>query len=207
MRVRNALVWFVLATLVSAASPAILAAPGPRVETLENGLKVVLFEDHASPLVAATVWVHVGGKDESEQAAGFAHYLDRLIRMGTKNRCERQQSLEIFQAGGISDVQSDYDRTTFFSLVPKESQDRALEDLFQQVSQAALSDAALAKVRPQITSELKALYDDPSQVLFLEQMRAAFPAQPYRVPYYGNFDTLSHMEHTTADAFYGNFYV
>jgi len=184
-----------------------LAAQTPRVEMLENGLKVVLVEDHASPLVTAAVWIHVGGKNESEQVAGFAHYLEHLIPQGTKNRAPHQQQLEVFQAGGIASVQADYDRTFFFFLVPKEAQDRALEGLLQLVSQATLSAAAIEKVRPAITRELREVYDDPAQVLFLEQMRAAFPGQPYRFPFYGSFQSLSLFEHTTAEAFYRNFYV
>jgi len=188
-------------------APLAFSAQAPRVETLENGLKVVLLEDHASPLVATAVWVHVGGKDESEQVAGFAHYLEHLIPQGTKNRAPHQQQLEVFQSGGIASVQADYDRTFFFFLVPKEAQDRALEGLLQLVSQADLSEAAVEKTRPAITRELKEVYDDPSQVLFLEQMRAAFPGQPYRFPFYGSFQSLTLLERTTAEAFYRNFYV
>lgn len=183
------------------------SAQTPRVETLENGLKVVLVEDHASPLVATAVWIHVGGKDESEQVAGFAHYLEHLIPQGTKNRAPHQQQLEIFQAGGIASVQADYDRTFFFFLVPKEAQDRALESLLQLVTQADLSTASVERTRPAISRELKDVYDDPSQVLFLEQMRAAFPGQPYRFPFYGSFQSLALLEHSTAEAFYKNFYV
>ena len=209
MRARLTLCAALLAStaLWLASSPFARAGQVPKVQTLDNGLKVVLLEDHASPLVAATVWIHVGGKDETDQVAGFSHFLEHLIPQGTKNRIPRQQQLEIFQAGGIASIQADHDRTFFFFLVPKEAQDRALEGLFQQVSEADLSDAAVERIRPSLTRELKEAYDDPTQVLFLEQMRAAFPGEPYRVPFYGSFQSLSNLEHTTADAFYGNFYV
>jgi zinc protease len=194
-----------LLTFLSASS--LFAAPSPRVETLENGLKVVLLEDHASSLVAATVWVHVGGKNETEQVAGFSHFLEHLIPQGTKNRTPRQEQLEIFQSGGISSIQADYDRTFFFFLVPKEAQDKALDDLALLVSQADLSAGAVDKLKPQISREMREAYDNPAQVLFLEQMRAAFPGQPYRYPFYGSFANLSNLEPTTAAAFYRNFYV
>jgi zinc protease len=199
---------FMLTTGLYLATPSgALGAWAPRAQTLENGLKVVLLEDHSTPQVAATVWIHVGGKDESEPVAGFAHYMEHLIPQGTKGRSPRQQQLEIFQAGGTAMIQSDYDRTFFFALAPKEFQDRALEGLFQLVAQPELSTGGVAKIRPLLTGELKQAYDDPGNVLFLEQMRAAFPGQPYRFPYYGNFDTLAKLEKITAEAFHSNFYV
>ena len=184
-----------------------LAAQSPRVQTLDNGLKVVLLEDHSSPMTAAAVWVHVGGKDEAEQAAGFSHFLEHLIPQGTKGRPPRAQQLEIFQAGGVASVQADYDRTFFFFSVPKEGLDAALDGLFQQVSQAELTTAAVGRVRPAIKRELREIYDDPAQVLFLEQMRAAFPEQPYRIPAAGSFQNLDRLDHASADAFYANYYV
>jgi len=158
-------------------------------------------------MVAATVWVHVGGKDETEQVAGFSHFLEHLVPQGTHGRAPHQEQLEVFQSGGIASIQADYDRTFFFVLVPKEAQERALDDLALLVSQAELSGDALEKLRPQLTRELREAYDNPAQVLFLEEMRAAFPGQPYRFPFYGSFANLSNLEPTTAAAFYRNFYV
>lgn len=179
----------------------------PKVHTLENGLKLVLLEDHSSPLVAVAVWVHVGGKDESENLAGFSHYLEHLIPMGTQDRAPRQQLMEIFRAGGLSSIQASYDRTFFFAEVGTADQDLALEALFQMVSRASLSDAGTAWIKPTLLRELKEAYDDPGQVLFFEQMRTAFPGQPYRFPYLGTFSTLPTLEHFSANSFYGNFYV
>ncbi len=197
-----------LAILLLTVLPSLcLAATVPKVYTLENGLKVVLLEDHSSPLVAEAVWVHVGGKDESEQLAGFSFYLEHLIPMGTQKKGPRQQQMEIFRTGGISSIQADYDRTFFFAEVDKTEQEMALEALCQQVTQASLFDAAVEQLRPFLTRELKEAYDEPNQVLFFEQMRIAFPNQPYRFPYLGNFSTLASLEHTTADSFYGSFYV
>ncbi len=195
--------------LVSACAlpSAALAAQSPRVQTLENGLKVVLLEDHTAPIAAAAVWVHVGGKDESDKVAGYSHFLEHLIPQGTKGRPPRAQQLEIFQSGGIASVQADYDRTFFFFSVPKQGLETALEGLLQMVSLAELSNAAVSRIRPGIKRELKETYDNPAQVLYLEQMRALFAEQPYRVPPAGSFQNLDALDHASADAFYGNFFV
>jgi zinc protease len=179
----------------------------PKVQTLPNGLTVVLLEDHATELVASAVWVHVGGKDETDKLAGFSHFLEHLIPMGTRKQPARRQQLAIFRAGGVSRIQADYDRTFFFTEVEASQQDMALEALYQQVAQATLPEAGVDYIRPQLTRELKEAYDEPQRVLFFEQIRAAFPGQPYRFPYFGNFSTLATLEHTSADSFYGNYYV
>jgi len=179
----------------------------PRVETLENGLTVVLLEDHSAPLVAAAVWVHVGGKNESEDLAGFSHYLEHLIPEGTEKRPPRQQELDIFRLGGRSLIRADYDRTFFFAEAGAAALDTVLGGLSQQVSRATLDQKSVERIRPAITRELRAVYADPQEVLFLEQMRAAFPGQPYRVPFYGSFASLASLRNTSAEPFYKNLYV
>jgi zinc protease len=198
------LVFGLLLTVSPAAWPATTA---PKVQVLENGLQVVLLEDHSSPLAAAAVWVHAGGKDESEQLAGFSHYLEHLIPRGTEKHAPLQQQLEIFRAGGLSAIQADYDRTFFFAEAGAIHLDPILEALFQQVSQATLSDTAVDRIRPTLTQEMKEAYAGSEEVLFLEQMRAAFPGQPYRFPYLGSFASLAALEHSSAAAFYTNLYV
>ncbi|HMC82375.1 MAG TPA: pitrilysin family protein, partial [Candidatus Polarisedimenticolia bacterium] len=103
-------------------------------------------------------------------------------------------------------IQADYDRTYFFAEAPTAAEGTLLEGLIQQVSRASLKDDAVERIRPILTRELRTLYSDPMEVLFLEQMRAAFPDQPYRFPYYGNFATLAILERSSAEAFYSNLY-
>src|SRR5262245_20065156 len=72
--------------LATAAAP---AAAAPRIAferyTLPNGLRVILHEDHGSPLVAVNLWYHVGSKDERPGRTGFAHLFEHLMFMGSKN--------------------------------------------------------------------------------------------------------------------------
>jgi zinc protease len=200
---------FALTLLLAAAGavPCAAASVVPRVETLENGVRVVLLEDHSAPLVSAAVWIHVGGKDELEEAAGFSHFLEHLIPQGTAEGPPRQLQLQAFRAGGTSHAEADYDRTFFSVQVPPEGLEGALRGLHLQIARATLTEEAIRRMRPFLQQELRGIYDDPRRVLYLEQMRAVFPEQPYRLPFYGSFEALDRFEHSTAGAFYGNFYV
>ena len=72
----------IVASLVSAGYA--LAVPGvPETKTLANGLPVVVLEDHTLPLVAVSLWVHAGSKDEIDTSAGYAHFLEHMIQHGT----------------------------------------------------------------------------------------------------------------------------
>src|SRR3989454_3813897 len=59
------------------------AADGVVVETLDNGLRVLLLEDHRSPIVSFQVWYRVGSRNEARGATGIAHFLEHMMFKGT----------------------------------------------------------------------------------------------------------------------------
>ena len=67
------------------AAPADIDIPFTRF-TLANGLTVVVHEDHKAPVVAVSVWYHVGSKDEPAGKTGFAHLFEHLMFYGSENR-------------------------------------------------------------------------------------------------------------------------
>src|SRR5215470_12005567 len=103
-----------LGLLAAAALPAgAAAAPGvPEVRTLANGLTVVVLEDHALPLVAVSLWVHAGSKDETETSSGYAHYLEHMVQRGTDTTGPFEYQRLAERWGGSFSVRSNYDRTS-----------------------------------------------------------------------------------------------
>ena len=94
--------------------------------TLENGLRVIVHEDRKAPLVAVSVWYHVGSKDEPEGKTGFAHLFEHLMFNGSENY-EGEWFLP-FDEVGATDVNGNtwFDRTAYFETVPTTALDRAL---------------------------------------------------------------------------------
>ncbi|CUU06347.1 Insulinase (Peptidase family M16), partial [Candidatus Kryptobacter tengchongensis] len=68
--------------------------------TLENGLHVILHEDHSTPIVAVNVCYHVGSKNEKPDKTGFAHLFEHLMFDGSKNVKRGEFDKYISQAGG-----------------------------------------------------------------------------------------------------------
>jgi zinc protease len=94
--------------------------------TLANGLKVVVHTDHKAPVVAVSVWYHVGSKDEPAGRTGFAHLFEHLMFGGSQH--SDTSWFQPMQAIGATDMNgtTNYDRTNYFETVPKAALDRAL---------------------------------------------------------------------------------
>ncbi len=187
---------------------AVAAAPGiPETRTLPNGLTVVTIEDHALPLVAVSLWVHAGSKDEIETSAGYAHYLEHLIQRGTGTTGPFEFQRLSQRWGGSFSVRSNYDRTAItLTGVPG-----ALGDLVDAASAlafgAALKDSEIDLELGTLNQEIHNYYDMPSSVIFLETMRQTFSGHPYHAPMLGNFRTLGTLKHDALTSFYRNLYV
>jgi len=124
---------------VSAGLPAV-AAPNAVVEsaatavpdiaftrfTLPNGLTVVVHEDHKAPVVAVSIWYHVGSADEPKGKTGFAHLFEHLMFSGSENH--KGTYFQPFELAGATDMNGTtwFDRTNYFETVPTTALDMAL---------------------------------------------------------------------------------
>lgn len=94
--------------------------------TLDNGLRVIVHEDRKAPIVAVSVWYHVGSKDEPQGKTGFAHLFEHLMFNGTENYDgEYFEPLEQVGATALNGT-TWFDRTNYFQNVPTPAVDLAL---------------------------------------------------------------------------------
>ncbi len=112
----------------------ILAAPAAAQDSaipfeelyLDNGLRVIVHEDHKAPIVAVTVWYHVGSKNEVPGKTGFAHLFEHLMFNGSEHHNEDYFRL-LGEAGATSlNGTTSFDRTNYFQTVPTTAVDLAL---------------------------------------------------------------------------------
>jgi len=94
--------------------------------TLDNGLRVIVHEDHKAPVVAVSVWYRVGSKHEPAGKTGFAHLFEHLMFNGSEN--SPGDFFEPLQQVGATDFNgtTNTDRTNYFETVPTGALDRAL---------------------------------------------------------------------------------
>ena len=94
--------------------------------TLPNGLTVVVHEDHKAPVVAVSIWYHVGSGDEPKGKTGFAHLFEHLMFSGSENH--KGTYFQPFELAGATDMNGTtwFDRTNYFETVPTTALDMAL---------------------------------------------------------------------------------
>ena len=85
---------------------------------MPNGLKVLLHEDHSTPIVAVTVMYHVGSKNEKPHRSGFAHFFEHLLFEGSDNIKRGEFDDYINNAGGTNNANTWYDRTFYYEVLP-----------------------------------------------------------------------------------------
>src|SRR5512139_4313214 len=85
--------------------------------TLENGLTVLIHEDHRCPIAGVNLWYHVGSKDESPGRTGFAHLFEHLMFEGSEHH-DRDYFYPLQQAGASLNGSTNADRTNYWEVVP-----------------------------------------------------------------------------------------
>jgi zinc protease len=93
---------------------------------LDNGLTLIVHEDHKAPIVAVNIWYHVGSKNEVPGKTGFAHLFEHLMYQGSEN-LDDEYLLFLQQLGATNlNATTWFDRTNYFETVPKNALDTVL---------------------------------------------------------------------------------
>ncbi len=187
-RIRNAL--FCIALL--GASPHILA--NPYMETLPNGLKVIVKEDRRAPVVVSQIWYKAGSIDEFNGTTGVAHALEHMMFKGTKKVPAGEFSKLIAAAGGRENAFTAQDYTAFFQELYKTRLPLAMQLESDRMKNLLLSDKAFSK-EIQVVMEERRLRttDQPHALLYEKMMSVAFQENPYRRPVIGWMNDLQHL--------------
>ena len=120
---RRILFWIVVCAAANGAFVPLHAAVRPpklqyQTTTLPNGLRVILSEDHSTPIVHVSVWYHVGSKNERKGRTGFAHLFEHMMFKGSKNVEPEAHTSIIASVGGQSNAYTNEDTTVFWQTLP-----------------------------------------------------------------------------------------
>ena len=175
--------------------------------TLSNGLKVIVKEDHRSPVVASQVWYKAGSIDEFNGTTGVAHVLEHMMFKGTKKVGPGEFSKIIAEAGGRENAFTSSDYTTYFEQVEKSKLPLAFRLEADRMQNLALSADEFAKEIKVVMEERRWRTEDKPQSLVYEQTVAtAYQEHPYRRPVIGWMNDLQHMTVDDARDWYRRWY-
>ena len=163
--------------------PAIPA--GVRLITLDNGLTLIIREDHSAPVVSAQAWCHAGSIDEGHWlGAGLSHVLEHMLFKGTSKRAGARIDQEIQEAGGYMNAYTSFDRTVYWINVPNTGAAVAIDVLCDITQNATLPPEEMAKEKQVILREMDMNQDDPGRRSSRRLFETAYTRSPYR--YYGH---------------------
>ncbi|HTS29960.1 MAG TPA: pitrilysin family protein [Bryobacteraceae bacterium] len=94
--------------------------------TLDNGLRVIILEDHFAPLYALAICYKVGSRDERQGRTGFAHLFEHMMFKGSENVGAGEHFYDIFTKGGGANGNTNTDRTMYYEVLPKNQLDLGL---------------------------------------------------------------------------------
>lgn len=198
-----------VAAVARAAEPA--RAPGTDAvlaATLDNGLRVLLLEDHRSPIVSVQVWYRVGSRNERRGATGLAHFLEHMMFKGTPTHGPRQFARLVEQNGGQDNAFTSQDVTSYFVNLAADKLDLVLELEADRMQNLLLDPKEIDAEREVVMEERRTrTEDDPEGFLGEEVSSIAFKAHPYGSPIIGWMEDLKRITPEQMRAFYRTYYV
>jgi len=174
---------------------------------LDNGLQVIVQEDHRAPIVVSQLWYRAGSMDEFNGTTGVAHMLEHMMFKGTQDVPEGQFSKLIAAAGGRENAFTNTDNTVYFEQLQKDQLGLALRLEADRMHNLLLNDESFAKENKVVREERRMRTDDQPQALVYENMMAvAFQSHPYRRPVIGWMNDIENMTVGDAREWYQRWY-
>jgi zinc protease len=201
------------ASLVLSALAAVGAASRPArldytLKTLDNGLTVVLLEDHSTPIVHLQLWYHVGSKDERPGRTGFAHLFEHMMFKGSKNVGPEEHPSLISSVGGQSNAYTNEDTTVFWETVPAQYLPLILWLEADRMASLRIDESTFRTEVEVVKEERRMRVDNQpygrlSEIIYDQ----AFAVHPYKHPTVGSLADLEAASIDDVRDFYRTYYV
>jgi zinc protease len=179
-----------------------------RLETLENGLTLIIREDHSAPVVSAQAWCNTGSISEGKWlGAGLSHVLEHMLFKGTTSRPGSRIDQEVQQAGGYMNAYTSFDRTVYHINVPDTGATVAIDILCDIMQNASLPPEELDKELDVIRREMDMNQDDPARRAGRRLFEVAYTKSPYRFTIIGYLEIFNTLKPEDIRAYYNERYV
>ncbi len=187
------------------------AALGQNIKFVEydlpNGLKVLLHEDHSTPIVAVSVMYHVGSKNEKPDRTGFAHFFEHLLFEGSENIKRGEFDDHINNAGGTNNANTSFDRTYYHEVLPSNQLALGLWLESERMLHAKVENVGIETQRQVVKEERRLRVDNQPYGRILEEIvKRTFKVHPYKSTPIGSMEHLDAAQEIDYKQFYKDFY-
>ncbi len=163
-----------------------------RLHTLDNGLEVILAEDHAHPVASVQLWVKAGSLHEEKwTGAGLAHLVEHMMFKGTGKRGASQIAQDIQSLGGQVNAYTTYNRTVYWIDGMADQVDGYLEILADMARGSRFDAGELVREQEVIRREFAMDHDDPQSAVQHLLQASAFRVHPMRHPVIGHLEIFN----------------
>jgi zinc protease len=179
-----------------------------KMTTLDNGLKVVLLEDHSTPIVHTELWYHVGSKNEKKGRTGFAHLFEHMMFKGSKNVEPEGHPSRISSVGGQSNASTNEDATIFWETTPAQYLPMVLWLEADRMATLRIDERVFETEREVVKEERRMRvenqpYGKLNEIIYDQ----AFTVHPYKHPTIGSMADLEAASIADVRDFFKTYYV
>ncbi len=175
--------------------------------TLENGLEVLVIEDHRAPVVVQMVWYRAGAADEARGVSGVAHFLEHLLFKATDDLESGEFSDTVAANGGSDNAFTSKDYTGYYQRIAADRLELVMTMEADRMRDLRLSVDDIATERDVILEERNMRTENDPSALFSEQRNAAqYMNHPYGIPIIGWKHEMEKLSLEDALAFYRRYY-
>ncbi|MTJ05076.1 MAG: insulinase family protein [Sediminimonas qiaohouensis] len=189
-------------------APAAMAASDQVTDfTLDNGMDVVVIEDHRAPVAVHMVWYRAGAADEPPGVSGVAHYLEHLMFKGTDTLEPGEFSATVARQGGKDNAFTSQDYTGYYQRVAADRLDLMMRMEADRMMNLRLAGKDIVTERDVILEERNQRVENDPAALFREQKQAAqYLNHPYGIPIIGWRAEMEELSREDVLAFYRTYY-
>ncbi|NQS97578.1 MAG: insulinase family protein [candidate division Zixibacteria bacterium] len=182
-------------------------AAQPEIYTLDNGMEVVLIENHASPVIASSVIVRTGLRDETIGIIGASHFLEHLLFNGTTHRTQEELYEEMDLLGGYNNAHTGESFTNFIILMNKENFEQGLEIQTDMLFNSTIPNEKYQKERGIVIEEIGQSHDRSSYIADIHFAQRFFKGTPYAFQVLGPRRSIENMKRADILRYYQERYV
>ncbi|HEV8316451.1 MAG TPA: pitrilysin family protein [Vicinamibacterales bacterium] len=210
---RRISLWLAACAVVAGAFVPLAAAVRPpklqyQILTLPNGLRVILSEDHSTPIVHVSVWYHVGSKNEKTGRTGFAHLFEHMMFKGSKNVEPEAHTSIISSVGGQSNAYTTEDTTVFWETIPAQYLPLAVWLEADRMATLRIDETVFQREREVVKEERRMRVENQPYGRLNEIVYGfAFTTHPYKHPTIGSLVDLEAASVEDVRDFYLTYYV
>ena len=174
---------------------------------LDNGLKVIVKEDHRAPVVVSQIWYRVGSAQEHNGITGVSHLLEHMMFKGTEKYPAEKFTSTLAEIGARDNAFTGRDYTAYFQVMGREHLEVSFDIESDRMINLILTQDDFISEREVVKEERRLRTDDDPNALVYEQLNAAaFTSSPYHHPVIGWMNDLEHLEIEDLSRWYQRWY-